>query len=265
MDPYQINAFSLLGGVARRCTNIGAGQLPLREEGFNLPWRDAGAAEQRQYLGPHMNSQFVKVLLTATVAAMVATFTCSSTYAQGNLGSMRAQYSRGNPQRAGQMDSDSSLSLLLGSPPDYDMDYLSGDDSSGSTRGPTSARGAHARNTKASQGPRMTSLYGAPKDYEDSYAARFASQPRKMDAGHQSTGYGLAAVEGLSSPGSGGRGGASLGKATSRRNSEWGRMGQLGSGSVPGSSIVVAEPDLATRLDSAVGGDAAATLYRSPW
>jgi hypothetical protein len=232
--------------------------------GFNLFWRHAAAAEQRRHFGLRMDRRFVKIPLITTVAAAVAVITCSSTYAQSSLDSMRAQYSSRNPQRAGQAGSDSSLSLLLGSPPGYEISYLPGDDATGSTRSQTS-KGAHqTRSTKSPQSARISSLYGAPTDYEDSYSAHLGSQSRNKDGARQMTSYGLAAVEGLSSPRAGG-GRDSLRKVAVRPNSGRVRTGQQANGSVLGSSIMVPESSFATRLKSAAGGDAVATLYRSPW
>lgn len=212
-----------------------------------------------------MNSCFAKVLLTATVATAVTAIACSSAYAQSSLDSMRAQYSSGNPQRGGQSGSDSSLSPLLGSPPDYEMNYSSRDNASGSTRRQTSTRDSQTRDTKPSQGARISSLYGAPKDYEDSYSAHFGSQPGKMDGARQVRSYGLAAVEGLSSSGASGSGKASAGKGTLRRNAGRVGIGQVGSSSVFGSSTAAPQSSFVIRRDSTAGEDTAATLYPSPW
>ncbi|ABE36940.1 hypothetical protein DR64_8727 [Paraburkholderia xenovorans LB400] len=218
-----------------------------------------------QYSGSYMNSCFVRVLLTATVAAMAAATICPFAYAQSNLGSVQAQYSSGNPQHVGQSGSDSSLSPLYGSPPGYELDYLSGDDVSSSIRSQASARGGATRSTRSSQGTRFRSLYGAPTDYEDSYSVHLGNRPRTMNRARQLTSYGIAAVEGLASPGVGSGERTSSAKATSRWNTGRVRTGQQGDGSMPGSSTVAPESPFVTRLDSAAGGDAAVTLYRSPW
>ena len=266
MIRIRLNAFALLlHGIAWVCTDTDTGRLQVRVGGFNLFWHHAAAAEQRRHFGPRMDRCFVKIPLITTVAAAVAVITCSSAYAQSSLGSMRAQYSSGNPPRGGQAGSDSSLSLLLGLPPDYEMNYLSGDDATGSTRSQTSKGARQTRSTKSPQSARISSLYGAPTDYEDSYSAHLGSQPRNKDGARQIASYGLAAVEGLSSPGAGSGGGDSLGKVTVRPNSGRVRTGQQSNGSVLGSSIMVPESSFATRLNSAAGGDAAATLHRSPW
>ncbi|VVD32661.1 exported protein of unknown function [Paraburkholderia dioscoreae] len=212
-----------------------------------------------------MNTCFVKVLRIAAIAVTAVVVMCSPAGAQSSLSSMRAQYLHGSSQRGAQSNSDTYLNPLLGSPPDYNATYSSDDDTAGSNRGHASAYGDQARNAKPSQSMRMTSLYGAPQDYGDSYSAHFESQPRKTDEAHQTKGFGLAAMEGLSLPGSGGRGGISPGKLTSRRSSELGKIGQPGNGSVSGSSVAGFEEDLAARQDSGVGGNAAAKLYRAPW
>ncbi|SOE98695.1 hypothetical protein SAMN05446635_6672 [Burkholderia sp. OK233] len=266
MIRIRLNAFALpLHGIARVCTDTDASRLQVRVGGFNLLSRHAGAAEQRQHFGSRMGRCFVKIPLIATVAAAVAAITCSSAYAQSNLGSMRAQYSSGNPQRGGPAGSDSSLSPLLGSPPDYEMNYLSGDDASSSTRSQTSARDGQTRNTKSSQSARISSLYGAPKDFEDSYSARFGNQPGKMDGARHSTSYGLAAVEGLSPPGARSGGRASAGKGTLRRNAGGVRSGQSGNSDMSGSQNAAPASSFVTRTDLSGGRDPATSVYRSPW
>lgn len=250
--------FALLRGIVRGCAETDASRLQVRASGFNAFWRDTGDAGHHQYFGARMCTCFAKVHLIATVAAAVTVIACSSAYAQSSLGSMRAQYSSGNAQRGGQANSDSSLSPLLGSPPGYETGYLSGDDTSYSTRSQTSVRDGQSRNTKPPQSARISSLYGAPKDYEDSYSAHFGSQPRKMDTARQMTSYGLAAVEGLSSLGSSSGGRSSSGKGTLQQNVRRVGIGQAGGGSASGSSFV-------TRSDAPGSGDTASSFYRSPW
>ncbi len=266
MIRIRLNVFALLlHGIARVCTDTDVGRLQIRVGGFNLVWRHAAAAEQRRHFGLRMDRRFVKIPLITTVAAAVAAITCSSAYAQSSLGLMRAQYSSGNPQRGGQAGSDSSLSLLLGSPPGYEMNYLSGDDASSSTRSQTSARDGQTRSTKSPQSGRTSPLYGAPKDFEDSYSAHFGSQPGKMDGARHSTSYGLAAVEGLSSPGARSGGRASAGKVTLRRSTGGVRSGQSGNSDMSGSQSAAPASSFVTRTDSSGGRDPATSFYRSPW
>lgn len=257
--------FAPLRSIARGCTDTDASRPQVRANGFSPFLRDAGDARHHQYFGARMCTCFAKVHLIATVVAAVTVIACSSAYAQSSLGSMRAQYSSGNPQRGGQASSDSSLSPLLGSPPDYETDYLSGDDTSNSTRSQTSAHDGQTRNTKPPQGARISSLYGAPKDYEDSYSAHFGSQPRKTDGARQMTSYGLAAVEGLSSLDSSNGGRASSGKGTLRQNARRVGIGQAGGGSASGPSMVAPGSSSVTRSDTPGDGDMAASFYRSPW
>lgn len=209
--------------------------------------------------------RFMKIHLIATVATAVTAILCSSTHAQANLDSMRSQYSSGNPQRGGQPGSDSSLSPLLGSPPDYELNDLSSDNASNSSRSQTSSRNNQTRDTKPSQGTRISSLYGAPKDYEDSYSAHFGGQPKKTDGARQVTNYGLAAVEGLSSPGSGGRQKASVGKGPSRQNIGGVRNTQAGNSDISGSSSFAPGSSFVTQTDSSSNGYPATSFYRSPW
>lgn len=261
----RLYAFALLHGIARICTYTSANRLQVCMGGLNLFWRGAGVAEQRRYFGSRINTGLVKAHLLTTVAAAVAAITCSPAYAQSNLDSMRAQYSSGNPQRSGQAGSDSSLSPLLGSPPDYDTDYLSDDDASSSTRSQRPTQDGHTRNTKPSQGTSISSLYGAPTDYEDSYSAHVGSQPGKMDGARHLTSYGLAAVEGLSSPEADSGGRASPGKSTSRRNAGNVRSGQSGNSDMFGSPMAASASSFVTQSDSPSGKDTAGSFYRPPW
>lgn len=263
--PIRHNVLAPLHDIVRSRTYTGASPLQVRVGRFDLLRRDAGADDRREYFDSRMNICFMRVRLVATVAAAVATIVCSSAHAQSNLTSMRAQYSSGDPQRGGQTGSESSLSPLLGSPPDHEMNDLSGDDTSGSTRSQTSARDGQTRNTKPSQDARISSLYGAPKDYEDSYSTHFGSQSGKTDGARHLTSYGLAAVEGLALPEAGSGGRASARKATSRRNTASVRIGQSSNSDMVGSSMATSESSFVTRPDSSGGRDTAPSFYRSPW
>ena len=207
----------------------------------------------------------MKIYLFVTVAAAVTAIACTSAYAQGGPNSMRAQYPGGSQQRGSESAPDSSLSPLLGPPPDYGQSYVSGMDASSPNGSRVSRRNSQTRNAKPSQSVRASSLYGGPQDYGDSYSAHFGDQLSGKAGAQQVTSFALTSIEGLSSLGTAGRGAPPSGKSTSRRDAGRERTGHAGNTNLFASPVATSASSFVRGSASTGSTDTVKTLYKSPW